>query len=117
MDFFAISAYGTDNPEHVRDSTLVVDGETRHYKMELIWTHLKSYECTMLAIKLSVHVLNEQKYQTGYTQIGTGLATMLVSRGQTLPVHTGRVWAREITITDSLLSMLLPCLCFWISMK
>ena len=40
--FLQYQLNGTDNPEHVGDSALVVDGETRHYKMELIWTYLKS---------------------------------------------------------------------------
>ncbi len=31
-----------DIPEHVWESALVVDGETRHHRMDLIWSHLKA---------------------------------------------------------------------------
>lgn len=31
-----------DIPNHVWESALVVEGETRHHRMDLIWSHLKA---------------------------------------------------------------------------
>ena len=32
----------SDIPEHVWESALVVDGKTRYYRLDIIWTHLKN---------------------------------------------------------------------------